>query len=166
MSLDGYISGPSGELDWATMNDDEMGKTLIDDLLETTDTMLLGRVLYQGFQDAWPNTAKDPGSPKELIEFAHWIEDSPKIVFSKTLKNVEWKNSKLISVKNDNDIVKEVAKLRKSSGGDIVLFGGTRMAQTFAELGLIDEYRFKLEPVALGSGKPLFKNRVHLRLVR
>jgi dihydrofolate reductase len=165
MSLDGYIGGSHGELDWVTMTDTAMDKELISNLLETVDTMILGRVLYQGFQSAWPAIAADPQSPKDLVDFANWIENTPKLIFSKTLTGTNWKNSKIISVKENADIVKEVEELKKQDGGDIVLFGGTQTAQTFADLDLIDEYRFKLEPIALGAGKVLFKNKKPLKLV-
>lgn len=88
-----------------------MSRYLIPDLLSTVDTMLLGCVLYQGFEHAWPAMAKDPSSPKDLVEFALWLEDSPKIVFSQPLEKVAWKNSKLVRVEDDNGIVEEVARL-------------------------------------------------------
>ncbi len=169
MSLDGFIAGPNGELDWATKTDDVMGKYLITDLLNTTDTILVGRVLYQGFEQAWPAMASNPNSPKDLVDFAHWMEDTPKIVFSNTLEKVEWKNSKLIHVKDDNDITKEITRLKQEPGGDMVLFGGVKFAQTLVRLELVDEYRFKLEPVVLGSGKSLFqyvKGKMKLKLAK
>lgn len=169
VSLDGFIARPNGELDWATRDDEIMGKYLISDLLSTVDTMLLGRVLYQGFASYWPAAATNPSTPKDLIDFAHWIVNSPKIVFSKTLEKVEWKNSSLVKVKDNHHIAEEVAKLKQQPGGDMVIFGGARLAQTFTELGLIDEYRLKLEPVVLGSGKPLFKDikaRINLKLLK
>lgn len=169
VSLDGFIARQNGELDWVTMSDDDMGKYLITDLLSTVDTMLLGRVLYQGFEKAWPSIAADPSSPKDLVDLAHWIENSPKIVFSKTLEKVEWKNSRLIQVKDNDGIANEVAMLKQQPGKDIVLFGGARMAQTFVQLGLIDEYRIKLEPVVLGNGKSLFEDiqdRMNLKLLK
>lgn len=169
VSLDGFIARPNGELDWATRDDETMGKYLIGDLLSTVDTMLLGRVLYQGFASYWPAAATNPSTPKDLIDLAHWIVNSPKIVFSKTLEKAEWKNSRLVKVKDHHDPAGEVAKLKQQPGGDMVVFGGARLAQTFTELGLIDEYRLKLEPVVLGSGKPLFKNikdRINLRLLK
>jgi dihydrofolate reductase len=167
VSLDGFVCGPNGELDWEN-RDEEVSRYLIPDLLSTVDTMLLGRVLYQGFEQAWPAMAKDPSSPSDLVDFAHWIEDSPKFVFSKTLETVEWKNSRLVAVKDDKDIIQEVKKLKQQPGGDMVLFGGARIAQTFVRLGLIDEYRLKLQPTVLGSGKPLFKDiqdRMPLKLM-
>jgi dihydrofolate reductase len=167
LSLDGFIARPNGEMDWATMNDHEMGKYLIADLLSGVDSMLLGRVLYQGFEKTWPSVATSPSNPKELIDFAHWIEDSPKIVFSKTLERVEWKNSNLVKVKDNEGIAEEISKLKQQPGKDMVLFGGARFAQTCVKLGLVDEYRLKLEPVVLGNGKSLFediKDRMNLKL--
>jgi len=151
------------------VRDEEVSKSLVGDLLATVDTMLLGRVLYQGFQQAWPAMASNPSSPKELVDFAHWIEDTPKVVFSTTLEKAEWKNSRVVSVNADDDVAKEVVRLKEQPGGDMVVFGGARFAQTLGRLGLIDEYRLKLQPVALGSGLPLFKDvksRVGLKLVK
>jgi dihydrofolate reductase len=166
MSLDGFVGGPKGELDWEN-RDPEVGRYLIPDLLSTVDTMLLGRVLFQGFEQAWPAMASNPSSPKEIVDFAHWVEDSPKIVFSKTLDKVGWKNSRLVSAKSNEDIANEVKKLKEHSNGDMVVFGGARFAQTLAQLGLIDEYRIKLQPVALGNGLSLFKDvRVNLNLIK
>jgi len=158
ISLDGIISGPKGTLDWAfRVNKDDIDKYFGVDLLKTVDTLVLGRVLYRGFEKAWPAQAKNPKSSKDTVDFAHWIEDSPKIVFSSTKQKLDWKNSRALIVKSDSDILREVAKLKKEKGGDIVLFGGARLAQTFARLNLIDEYRLKLSPVVVGGGRPLFK---------
>jgi len=168
MSLDGFICGPDGELDWE-VRDPETNAFVVAELLQTVDTMLLGRVLFEGFQMAWPAMGADPKSPKELVEFAHWIEDSPKIVFSKTLDKVGWKNTTLVEVKNNDDIVNVVKKLKNEQGGDMVVFGGARFAQTLVELGLVDEYRLKLQPIVLGKGLALFKdvkNRRNLKLIK
>jgi dihydrofolate reductase len=168
ISLDGFVGGPNGELDWE-VRDEEANRYLITDLLGTVDTMLLGRVLFQGFQQAWPAMASDPSSPKELVDFAHWIESSPKIVFSKTLEKVEWQNSRLALVNSNDDITREIARLKERPGGDMVVFGGARFAQTLSSLGLIDDYRLKLQPVVLGNGLSLFrevKNRIDLKLVK
>jgi dihydrofolate reductase len=97
ISLDGFVGGPKGELDWE-VRDEEVSRYLVGDLLSTGDALLLGRVLYQVFWQAWPAMASNPSSPKELVEFAHWIEDSPKIVFSTALREAEWKNSRVVSV--------------------------------------------------------------------
>jgi dihydrofolate reductase len=164
-SIDGFVGGSKGELDWED-RDEEVSRDFVNDMLSTVDIMLLGRVLYQGFEQAWPAMAADPSSPKEIVDFAHWIEDTPKIVFSKTLDKIGWKNSRLISVNSDEDIAREVSKLKQQPGGDMVVFGGARFAQTLVQLGLIDEYRLKVQPVALGGGLPLFNGRVNLKVIK
>lgn len=156
-SLDGFVGQPNDEkLAWSSKAKD-ISKYMGQKLLQTVDTMLLGRVTYKGFERDWPAMAKDPQTPKEIRDFAKWIEDTPKMVFSKTLDKVGWKASTLVRVKNDTDIANAVRKLKQQPGGDMVVFGCASFAQTLARLGLIDEYQFKLEPVALGSGLPLFQ---------
>lgn len=154
MSLDGYVAKLDGAMDWTTMNDDEVGEYLIGDLMNTVDTMLLGRNLYQGFEGYWPAAAISPDTPQKIVPFARWVDEAPKIVFSKTLRDVKWKNSRLAQ----KDPAVEVALLKKLPGKDIVIFGGAGFSASMVELGLIDEYRIKLEPVVLGNGIPLFKN--------
>ena len=165
VSLDGFVCGPHDELDWATMNDDEIGKFLIPDLQKKVDTMLVGRVLYQGFEQYWPAVPQDPKAPPELVEFSYWMGDTPKVVFSNTLKEVKWKNSRLAKA----DPATTVQQMKNEPGGDMVIFGGAALAAHFTKNNLVDEYRLKLEPVVLGKGKPLFKDlkdRVKLKLVR
>jgi dihydrofolate reductase len=152
LSLDGFVCGPKDEMDWCTMNDEKMGAYLGADLLKTVDTILVGRKLYQGFEQYWPSVPKNPSHPAELIEFAHWMADTAKVVFSRTLKEVHWKNSRLAK----EDPAKTVAHLKKEPGADMVIFGGASTAAFFAGHGLIDEYRIKLEPCLLGQGKSLF----------
>lgn len=165
LSLDGFVCGPHDELDWATMNDDEIGKFLIPELQKTVDTILVGRVLYQGFEQYWPAVPQDPKAPSELVEFSYWMADTPKVVFSNTLKEVKWKNSILAT----SDPTTTVQRMKNEPGGDMVIFGGAALAAHFTKNNLIDEYRLKLEPVVLGGGKPLFKDvkgRVKLKMVR
>jgi dihydrofolate reductase len=151
-SLDGAVGRPNEpRMPWITPDTDlEMGRHLIPDLLKTVDTMLLGRELFQGFEQAWPAMVKAPGMPKEMVEMGQWIEDSPKHVFSKTLTKAGWKNAHVHRVTTDQDIAKKVNVLKQEEGGDMVVFGGARFAQTLTRLGLVDEYRLKLEPVVLG----------------
>ena len=122
MSIDGFVGGPNGEMNWEA-RDEKVSRDFVNDMQTTVDTMLLGRVLFQGFQQAWPAMASDPSSPKEIVDFANWIENSQKIVFSKTLEKVGWKNSRLVSISSDKDIAKEVKRLKQQPGGDMVVFG-------------------------------------------
>jgi dihydrofolate reductase len=163
VSLDGFIAGSNGELDW-TVTDEGMNNDLLPDLIRTVDTTLLGRAAYQDLANYWPFAAVNPSSSKGEIEFAHWIDQAPKIVFSKTLEKVEWQHSRVVK----GNIAEEIATLKQQEGQDLVLFGGVGIAQTFVQCGFIDEYRLVVHPALLGSGKPLFqniKNRIPLKLV-
>jgi dihydrofolate reductase len=165
VSLDGFVCGPKDEMDWTTMDDDSVGEFLIPDLQKTVDTMLVGRVLYQGFEQFWPTVPENPQSTPALVQFAHWMADTPKIVFSHTLKEVNWKNSRLAKADPTNTIV----QLKKESGGDMVIFGGASLAAHFVKNNLVDEFRIKLEPVVLGRGKSLYlgiPERRKLKLTR
>jgi dihydrofolate reductase len=167
MSLDGFVCGEHDELDWEKQ-DEAVSRYLIPKLLERTDTMLLGRILFKGFEQAWPPMVEDKNLPQDLRDFARWIEDTPKIVFSRTLKDADWKNSRLVRFDSDKDIVQEISKLKTLEGKDMVVFGGTRFAQTLARLNLVDEFIFKVQPIALGKGKSLFGNitdRQNLQLI-
>lgn len=152
VSLDGFIQGSNGDLEWMFI-DDELWQD-IDELLNTVDMALFGRVAYQEFGDYWPAAAANPKSPQNEVDFAHWIEKTPKIVFSKTLPSADWANSRLVK----SDVANEITTLKQQPGKHILLFGGAGIAQTFMQLGLIDEYRIKIYPVVLGNGIPLFKD--------
>ncbi len=165
VSVDGFVCGPNDEMDWVTMNDDKIGEYLIPELQKTVDTMLVGRVLYQGFQQYWPTVPENPNSPPEMVEFAHWMINTPKVVFSNTLKELDWTNSRLATA----DPATTVRLMKQERGGDMVIFGGASLAAHFVKNNLVDEYRIKLEPIVLGEGKSLYqeiKERIKLKLVR
>jgi dihydrofolate reductase len=154
ISLDGFVGGPNGEMDWVTMSE-EMDDTLLPEMMETTDTCLIGRVLYQGFESYWPTApATNPKLSKSEIKFSHWIEQAHKVVFSTTLEKAEWNNSSLVR----GDVAAEVARLKQQPGKDMIIFGGARLAQEFVRLNLVDEYGLVVNPVILGQGLPLFKD--------
>jgi dihydrofolate reductase len=159
MSLDGFIAKNDGAMDWVTMDDsDGLGEYMFGNLWGKADAMILGRVLYKGFEQAWPAMGKDPTSSKEIVEFAKWIENAPKYVFSNTLEKAEWNNSHIVRAADDAAIIAEIKKFRMEPGGDILLFGGASFSETVVRLNLVDEYRLKLEPIILGTGRPLFKD--------
>ncbi|WP_080055346.1 dihydrofolate reductase family protein [Spirosoma aerolatum] len=165
VSLDGFVCGRNNEQDWMTLDDHEMGEFMASDFQKTVDTMLVGRVLYEGFASFWPTVPTMPNTPPELVDFAYWMINTPKIVFSKTLQTVEWTNSHLAQ----HDLAEEVAQLKQKPGGDIIVFGGATLVAALAEQNLIDEYRIKLEPILLGAGKPLFaqiQDRIKLKLTK
>ena len=156
ISLNGIVAGPNGSLDWANMSEDSIGGYMIPDLLKTTDALLLGRNLYEGFQQYWPAVAKDSTQPAGMVEFARWMDDAPKFVVSSQPRTLDWQHSILIVAKSDDDLTREINALKQTTGGDIVIFGGARLSQSLARLDLVDEYRLKLEAAAVGGGVPLF----------
>ncbi len=115
-------------------------------------------------ESGWPPIVKKPTGNKSVDEFAVLIDNISKIVFSKTLEHVEWKNTTLVK----EDIQEEVLKLKQQSGKNI-LVGSPSILITLMQLGLIDEYQFCVQPIVLGSGLPLFKNikdRINLKLLK
>jgi dihydrofolate reductase len=153
MSLDGFMSGPNGELDWAAAQmDDEMWRGL-NELLGRVDTAMFGRVTYQDFERYWPAVPGDPARPKNEIDFSRWIEETSKIVASTTLHKLEWKNSTLLS----GDVAEGVSLMKKASGKDLLMFGSCSLAACLLKADLIDELQIRIHPVILGVGRALFK---------
>lgn len=142
-SIDGFVAGPNGELDWMFANIGGESESPADRLLDSSDLILLGRGMSKGFLDYWPN---------DKTEFGARINQLPKIIFSKTLQKVEWEN-----VTISNDIEKEITKQKKQEGKNLILYGGCGLVTSFAKLGLIDEYYLMTVPVLLGNGLHLFK---------
>jgi dihydrofolate reductase len=124
--------------------------------------MLLGHVTYTLFENSWPQIASDPNAPEELHKLADEVIGMNKIVFSRTRKEVNWKNSKLFH----GNLVEEVARLRREDGTDIIIFGSGTIVQQLTDAALIDDYFLVLTPVVLGEGKSLFsgvqKHNLHL----
>jgi dihydrofolate reductase len=160
ISLDGFVSGPNGELDWVIF-DKEVDDAALPDVLARSDTALLGREMYQQFFGYWPSK-KPPFFSRGEEEFARWINDVPKVVFSRSLQSVEW-NGTLVK----GDIAEEVTRLKHQPGKDMLIVGGVGIPQTLVRLGLIDEYRVVVNPVVLGKGKALFadlQDKMNLKL--
>ena len=163
-SLDGYVCGPRDELGWVSMNEEGIDEFLFSDLQKRVDTILIGRKMYQDFEQYWPSVRENPNSLPGMVEFAHWMSDITKIIFSNTLLELNWNNSKLASA----DPFTTVQNLKKEPGGDMLIFGGTALAAHFVTNNLIDEYRIKLEPLVLGNGKSLYRDiteRIKLKLI-
>jgi dihydrofolate reductase len=159
VSLDGFIEGPNRELDWHII--DEEFHTFVNEQQSEFDAYLYGRRLYE-VMTYWETADQNPSSPEYEREFARIWQKMPKIVFSKTLKQVQG-NARLV---RDN-IAAEITKL-KAQPGKAMDLGGPNLASTFMRLGLIDEYRLFVQPVVLGSGTPFFPvldNTINLRLV-
>jgi dihydrofolate reductase len=148
VSLDGFIEATDGDLRWS-YPDEELHRHF-NEQEKRIDTHLYGRGLYENMASYWPTAGQNPSAPAVEIEYARIWKEMQKIVFSRTLKQVGW-NSRLVS----GDIVGEVERLKAQPGRDISV-GGAGLANSFMQLGLIDEYRLYLHPLALGAGKPMF----------
>ena len=158
VTLDVYIAGLHGEMDWMEEFFDEALANYESELQKSVDTTLFGRVTYQGFENYWPKVALDPASPKGLAEYAQQLNAMHKIVFSKTLSHVEWNNSVLL----DEIDPEAITKMKQEPGRDIVIYGSASIVQTLTNLGLIDRYQLLVFPIVLGSGKPLFQDILHM----
>jgi len=149
VSLDGFMAGPDGELDWHLV-DDELHHHF-NELLGAMGAFLDGRVTYELMAGFWPTADQDPSSTGPMLEFARIWRDMPKIVFSRTLERADWNTT----VVRDVDPA-EIAKLKAQPGGDLAL-GGADLAATFLRHDLIDEYRLYVNPIILGRGRPMFQ---------
>lgn len=164
VSLDGFFEGPNREIDWFVVEEEffEYAK----DLLRSVDTILFGRVTYEGMASYWPTQAAKDNDPT----ITHKMNNLSKIVFSKKLSTVDpiiigWNNSKLVK----GNIAEEIPKLKQKPGKDIVIFGSGSIVSALTRLGLIDEYRIIVNPVILGKGNPLFKglqDKLNLELLK
>jgi dihydrofolate reductase len=161
VSLDGVMEDPGGSesfkhggWSFAFSRGDEGDKFKLDET-RASDALLLGRVTYEGFAEAWPSREG---------EFADMFNSMPKYVLSSTLQDPEWSNSTVLN----GDLAEEVARLKREHDGDIVVHGSAQLAQTLIEDDLVDELRLMVFPVVLGSGKRLFgdtSDKKSLRLV-
>jgi dihydrofolate reductase len=159
LSLDGFYSGPNGELDWHNV-DEEFDKHS-NDLLSSADTLLFGRLTYQLMLNYWA----DPSVISDNPVIAGPMNQLPKIVFSKTLEKVDWQNTRLLK----ENIVEEITNLKQQTVRDLVILGSGELTLSLTELGLVDEFQIVLHPVVLGKGKSLSKNihdKIKLKLLK
>lgn len=159
ISLDGFIAGPNGEIDWFANVPDKDFEAYAVNLLGSVDTILFGRVTYELMASYWPTAA--PATDDQRIIDA--MNNHPKIVFSKTLNKVDWKNTRLVK----GDLAEEVLKLKRQPGKDMVIYGSGTIVSALAQKGLIDDFRIFVVPIALGKGKSMFEGstRIPLQLV-
>ena len=156
MSVDGFVAGPEGQLDWMTRGMDEKLIGFINELTDSSDTILLGRKMTEGFVNYWEGV--QPESPE--FSFAKKMVDMKKVVFSKTIDNIKGENA---TVEN-GDLVTAVNDLKNQSGKDIVVYGGASFVSSLIDNGLIDEFNLFINPTAIGNGMKIFSGRTKLKL--
>ncbi len=154
MSLDGFVSGPNGELDWFVypgfVKGTEFGE-YARTVISSVDAILLGRLTYEEFSSYWPTAKNDDPVITERIN------NLPKFVFSRSLKQVAWGDWGTARLVKD-DAATAVSKMKQEPGRDIVIYGSATLVSALMKAGLIDEYQLVVYPVVLGKGRPEFKN--------
>ncbi len=163
ISLDGYMADANGEIDWFTDEADfnkSEGEAWSLEMLRRADTILFGRVTFDGMAAFWPSD----WARTNMAEIARHLNDTAKIVFSKTLATTSWENTTILPAAT-KDVV---AGLKRREGRDLLVLGSSHLVSSLTRDGLVDEYRIRIVPVVLGSGRPLFRSqteRHRLRLV-
>ena len=157
MTLDGFCNHEA-------MSADEEIHQHYNELLSNADTLIYGRITYQLMESYWPSVVKNPTGNKPMDEFAVLIGNISKIVYSRTLQHVDWKNTTL----KKEVIQEEILELKQQTSKNIVV-GSPGLIVALTHLDLIDEYQLGVQPTVLGSGLPLFKNirdRIDLKLLK
>src|SRR5215472_1273622 len=153
VSLDGYIQGANGEVDWVDSWNDALG------LIPDADAAVLGGGMYPGYEQLWGSIAADPRSGPAMLgrevtkgeaEYAQWTQRTPHYVLSTTLDQVNWETAHLVRD------VSELRPLKEQPGGAVYVIGGAALVSSLMNEGLIDEVRLIVHPVILGGGKALF----------
>jgi len=151
ITLDGYIAGPNDEADWLMGSDEEWADLFAD--IHAADTFLLGRKMYPLYSQYWQTVLTKPDSDPNELKFAKLADQTQHIVFTKGNFKPDWKNTRVA-----HDLPAEIKRLKKENGKNIIAWGGANFARNLIEFGLVDEYRFALNPTILTGGKPLFQN--------
>ena len=162
ISLDGFVAGPNGEMDWIKVNEeifDHVGKRI-----SQGDTSLYGRVTYEMMENYWPTAADKPTASNHDIQHSKWYKKVHKVVLSKTMNDEGLNNTKIIS----DNLTERINEIKQQTGEDILLFGSPTATHSLMQLNLIDGYWLFVNPVILGRGIPLFidiKEKIKLNLL-
>jgi dihydrofolate reductase len=152
MSLDGFVAGPNGELDWVKV--DEEIFDYVGTRIGEGDTALYGRITYQMMESYWPTAGNKPKASKHDIEHSKWYNNVHKVVLSKTMKDADLANTEIIS----DNLSDRINKIKQQEGKDILLFGSPTATHALIQQNLIDGYWLFVNPIVLGQGIPLFKD--------
>lgn len=162
LSLDGFVAGPNGEMDWIKV--DEEIFDYVGQRISEGDTALYGRVTYQMMENYWPTAGDQPTATKHDIEHAKWYKKVHKVVLSKTMDNTGLANTTILN----QHLSDSINAIKQQAGGDILLFGSPTATHSLIQLGLIDGYWLFVNPIVLGQGIPLFvdiKDKINLHLL-
>jgi dihydrofolate reductase len=160
VSLDGFFVDRKGDMSWAHKNDAEWN-AFVNENASGNGVLVFGRITYELMAGYWPTPMALQNSPV----VAKGMNDMPKIVFSRTLDNASWSNTKLVK----GDLAAEMRKLKKEPGPDMVILGSGSIVSQLAQQNLIDEYQIALSPIVLGKGRTMFegvKEKLNLKLTK
>lgn len=162
LSLDGFVSGPNGEMDWISIDEeifDHVGRRI-----SQGDTAIYGRVTYRMMENYWPAAGDKPGATRHDTEHSRWYKNVRKIVLSKTMQEAGLTNTKVIS----GNLPESIGAVKREAGGEILVFGSPSATHALMQQDLIDGYWLFVNPVILGKGVPLFadiKDKIKLNLL-
>jgi dihydrofolate reductase len=152
VSLDGFISGPNGEMDWIIVDEeifDYAGYRT-----NAADTALYGRVTYEMMEAYWPTAADQPNASKHDLEHSAWYKKVEKVVLSRSMKDRKLPKTLIIS----DNINEEVSRLKSAVGEEIIIFGSPSVTNVLIQQNLVDEFWIFVNPILLGQGVPFFKD--------
>ena len=162
MSLDGYFTDANGDMRFAHSDKpDAEWDAFVAGNASGGGILLFGRITYELMASYWPT----PAAAENMPVVAERMNNLPKVVFSRTLDQVSWNNTRLVK----ENIAGEIQSLKQQSGKDLFIFGSSDLSANLAQMGLIDEYRIMVNPLILGNGKPLLqgiKDRLPLKLLK
>jgi dihydrofolate reductase len=162
VTIDGFISGPHGELDWHFKNwTPDMADSMCCQL-SNADTILLGRNTYNAMAAYWPAVSEGLDMARDDIAFAWMMNNYTKIVCSTTLDTLSWNNSRLIK----GNLLRQILQLKQQEGKDIIIYGSGKLVRYLARHSVVDEYRLWVYPVSIGRGITLFKNKLNMKLLK
>ena len=162
ISLDGFVAGPNGEMNWIKVDEeifDHVGKRIGE-----TDTALYGRVTYEMMEGYWPTQGDKPDASKHDIRHSRWYNKARKVVLSKTMEGADLTNTTIIS----DNLPDRISEIKQQAGEEILLFGSPTATHSLMRLNLIDGYWLFVNPIILGQGIPLFtdiKDKIKLKLL-
>jgi dihydrofolate reductase len=159
LTLDGFFSDPNGDMSWAKSDWDPELQAFVEGNAKTEGPLLFGRITYEFMASYWPTPVAAENDPVVAAR----MNGRPKIVFSKTLDEAQWNNTAIVS----GDAAAAIRALKNEPGDDMTICGSGKLVAYLAAEGLIDEFKFLVNPIALGKGRSLFDGvteRLHLKL--
>ena len=154
VSLDGYCGGPKGEMNWISMNDAIFADAT--EVIHNAGAAVYSRVTHDMMRGYWPTMLGKPDSPE--VRHARWVEQIPKLTFSRTMQGSDWNN---VQLRRD---AKEILADKQGEGKDLLIFGSPGLVHSFLELDAIDEFWVFQNPILLGAGIPYFQGAVKTKL--